>query len=66
MTRPERARRRAAAVGVVMVAALVAGCTLLSPRHDPSRFYTLSARVPVAVPPAGRAVGFRALGSAGS
>lgn len=55
MTRPERARRRATAVGVVMVAALVAGCTLLSPRHDPSRFYTLSARVPAATAPAGRA-----------
>jgi uncharacterized lipoprotein YmbA len=30
-------------IAVVMVA-LVAGCTFLSPRHDPSRFYTLSAR----------------------
>jgi uncharacterized lipoprotein YmbA len=30
-------------IAVVMLA-LVAGCTFLSPRHDPSRFYTLSAR----------------------
>lgn len=48
MNRPVRA------AGVVLVAALVAGCTLLSPRHDPSRFYTLSARVPAAAAPAGR------------
>ncbi len=33
-----------------LAAVLVAGCTLLSPRHDPSRFYTLSARVPAAAP----------------
>jgi len=30
------------------LAVLVAGCTLLSPRHDPSRFYTLSARATAA------------------
>lgn len=30
---------------IALVAALaIAGCTLLSPRHDPSRFYTLAAR----------------------
>ena len=46
---------RWAAIAMLAGAALaVAGCTLLSPRHDPSRFYTLSARVPAAAP-AGRA-----------
>jgi uncharacterized lipoprotein YmbA len=33
---------------VAVLALLVAGCTLLSPRHDPSRFYTLSTRAPEA------------------
>ncbi|MCC6849276.1 MAG: membrane integrity-associated transporter subunit PqiC [Deltaproteobacteria bacterium] len=49
-------RRRATRGAVLAVGmALVAGCTLLSPRHDPSRFYTLSARLPAALAPAGRA-----------
>ncbi|MCC6765307.1 MAG: membrane integrity-associated transporter subunit PqiC [Deltaproteobacteria bacterium] len=39
-------------VALATLAVAAAGCTLLSPRHDPSRFYTLSARVPAA--PVGR------------
>lgn len=35
---------KAAALAVLL--SLVAGCTLLSPRPDPSRFYTLAARAP--------------------
>ena len=31
---------------LAVLALLVAGCALLEPRHDPSRFYTLSARDP--------------------
>ncbi len=37
----------------VAVAVLIAGCTLLPPRHDASRFYTLSARAPDAAVPNG-------------
>ena len=42
-----------------LVAAMaIAGCTLLSPRHDPSRFYTLAPRErPAAPAPAGREAG---------
>jgi uncharacterized lipoprotein YmbA len=35
---------RTALVGFAALAVLVGGCSLLSPRHDPSRFYTLAAR----------------------
>jgi uncharacterized lipoprotein YmbA len=35
---------RTTLVGFVALAVLVGGCSLLSPRHDPSRFYTLAAR----------------------
>jgi uncharacterized lipoprotein YmbA len=54
--RPMERRARHATRGALVVVAtiLVAGCTLLSPRHDPSRFFTLSARVPAAVEPTGR------------
>jgi uncharacterized lipoprotein YmbA len=31
-------------IALATLAMLVAGCALLEPRHDPSRFYTLSAR----------------------
>lgn len=31
------------AASLIALAGLLAGCTLLSPRHDPSRFYTLAA-----------------------
>ncbi len=34
------------------LAVLVAGCALLSPRHDPSRFYTLSVRSAASAPAA--------------
>lgn len=35
---------RIALIGYAALAVLVGGCSLLSPRHDPSRFYTLAAR----------------------
>lgn len=35
---------RIALVGFAALAVLVGGCSLLSPRHDPSRFYTLAPR----------------------
>jgi uncharacterized lipoprotein YmbA len=38
-----------------VLALLVAGCALLEPRHDPSRFYTLSARALPEVASSGRA-----------
>jgi uncharacterized lipoprotein YmbA len=41
-----RVSTRAAVVACIAVGVCVAGCTFLSPRHDPSRFYTLSARTP--------------------
>lgn len=53
MERGWRHATRGAVVAAAMV--LVGGCTLLSPRHDPSRFYTLSARIPAAATPATRA-----------
>ena len=31
-------------IALFVLAGLVAGCSFLAPRHDPSRFYTLSAR----------------------
>lgn len=37
-------------LALAMLAVLVAGCALLEPRHDPSRFYTLSARPAAAAP----------------
>ena len=40
------------AVALAALLTLVAGCTLLSPRPDPSRFYTLSTRVSGASAPA--------------
>ncbi len=40
-------------VFVVTLAVAVAGCTLLAPRHDASRFYTLAPRTPAAAPPIG-------------
>ncbi len=40
-----------------MLAFVVAGCTFLSPRHDPSRFYTLSPRSPAAIAAAARDAG---------
>ncbi len=42
---------------VALLAFVVAGCTFLSPRHDPSRFYTLSPRSPAAIAPAARDAG---------
>ncbi len=41
--------------GAALLAVAVAGCTLLSPRHDPSRFYTLAAHAPRAAAPAATA-----------
>ncbi len=38
------------AVAVVALSLVVSSCTLLSPRHDPSRFYTLAARSSGGVP----------------
>lgn len=35
---------RTTLVGFAALAVLVGGCSLLSPRHDPSRFYTLAVR----------------------
>ena len=35
---------RIALVGFTVLAVLIGGCSFLSPRHDPSRFYTLAAR----------------------
>jgi len=43
--------RTAVQGGAALLAAMViAGCTLLSPRHDPSRFYTLATRERGAAP----------------
>lgn len=39
---------RIALLGFAALAVLVGGCSLLSPRHDPSRFYTLAPRPPAA------------------
>ena len=48
-----RATGIATAVAVAAITAAVSGCALLAPRQNPSRFYTLSARVPAAVPVGG-------------
>jgi uncharacterized lipoprotein YmbA len=39
-------------IALSALAVVAAGCSLLAPRHDPSRFYTLSARAAASLPAA--------------